>query len=417
MDILRFITAGSVDDGKSTLIGRLLYDSKSILSDQLEILEKQTRNREDGEVDLALLTDGLRAEREQGITIDVAYKYFSTPRRKFIVADAPGHIQYTRNMVTGASTADLMVVLVDARQGIIEQTRRHTIIASLLRIPNIILAVNKMDLVGFDEEIFRSISEVYQKWSNTLGLQSIVSIPLSALKGDNVVTRSPEMPWYTGPSLLEELEEVSLFSSVNLDLPRFAVQYVIRPQTDDLHDYRGYAGKVLSGVFRKGERIMVQPEGMRATIQAVEIAGVETDEIFAPQSATIRLDEDVDVSRGDLISLLDKPASGQSEFNALMCWMDNRALVPGGRYILQQNSRTVRCVIREIRFKMDVNTLERTPSPEEAGLNDVIGVTIKTQSDLAFDPYQVLRGNGSAILIDETTNVTVGALMIEQDER
>ncbi len=347
---MRFITAGSVDDGKSTLIGRLLYDSKSVLADQLEILGKQSKNREDGEVDLALLTDGLRAEREQGITIDVAYKYFTTGKRKFIIADTPGHIQYTRNMVTGASTANLAVILVDARTGVIEQTRRHSIIAALLRIPHTVIAINKMDLVAYSEEVFNSIVQEYAQFASTLGLKDVSYIPLSALKGDNVVEGSRHMNWYSGPPLLEFLEEVNVSSDIDLSTPRFSVQCVIRPQTPELHDYRGYAGKVLSGVFRKGDQVSVLPSGLFATIRSVEVGGREVEAAFAPQSATFQLEEDVDVSRGDMMAGSGKEAHVESEFEALVCWMDSRPLMPGNKYVLQHNSRTVRCVVRSIEY-------------------------------------------------------------------
>src|ERR1700679_3911576 len=301
MDILRFITAGSVDDGKSTLIGRLLYDSKSIMIDQLEAIKKQTKNRDDGEIDLALLTDGLRAEREQGITIDVAYKYFSTPKRKFIIADAPGHIQYTRNMVTGASNSDLAIILVDARHGVIEQTRRHSIITSLLNIPHVVVAINKMDLVEYSQDVYNNIVIDYAKVAESLGLKDIKYIPISALNGDNIVDRSDKFTWYEGPSLLDILENVELADDVNHTDPRFPVQYVIRPQTEDLHDYRGYAGKVISGVYKKGDKVIVQPAGIESTISAIEIAGVEVEEAFAPQSAILHLKDKIDISRGDTI--------------------------------------------------------------------------------------------------------------------
>ena len=413
MDILRFLTAGSVDDGKSTLIGRLLYDSKSILIDQLEAIEKQTKNREEGEIDLALLTDGLRAEREQGITIDVAYKYFSTPKRKFIIADAPGHIQYTRNMVTGASNADLAIILVDARNGVAEQTRRHSIIASLLRIPHIVVAINKMDLVGFDQDVYNNIVIDYAAMAKSLGLPPVSYIPISALNGDNIVDKSNSMPWYTGASLLDILETTELQQDINLTDARFPVQYVIRPQTPDLHDYRGYAGKIISGIYKKGDAVTVLPAGTTTTIRAIEVGGDKVDTAFAPQSAILHLADDIDVSRGDVIVHSDNLPMVTSELEVLLCWMDNKPLIAGNKYFLQVNSRVVRTSIREITYKLNVNTLEKEPAPDKAGLNDIVKVSLKTASPLTFDAYEKLRVNGGAILIDETSCVTVGACMIE----
>lgn len=413
MDLLRFITAGSVDDGKSTLIGRLLYDSKSIMIDQLEAIEKQSKNKEDGEIDLALLTDGLRAEREQGITIDVAYKYFSTPNRKFIIADAPGHIQYTRNMVTGASNADLAIILIDARNGVVEQTRRHSIIASLLGIPHIVVAVNKMDMVDYSQDVYNNILIDYAHVAQTLGLKNITYIPLSALHGDNIVERSEKLGWYEGPSLLQFLEEVKVEDDIDLTHARFPVQYVIRPQTDDLHDYRGYAGKLISGVYRKGDKVTVFPSGVSSTIKTIELGGKEVEEAFAPQSVILHLEDDVDVSRGDLITLAnDTPRTGQ-ELEVLLCWMDNKPLIPGNKYLLQINSRLVRAAVKEIGYRLDVNTLQQETGPQQAVLNDVIRATIKTASPVSFDAYRELRVNGGAILIDETSHVTVGACMIQ----
>ena len=318
MDLLRFITAGSVDDGKSTLIGRLLYDSKNILIDQLEALEKCTKNKENGEVDLALLTDGLRAEREQGITIDVAYRYFSTAKRKFIIADAPGHVQYTRNMITGASNASLIIILIDARQGVVEQTRRHSIIASLLKIPHIVVAVNKMDLVEYSQDVFNNIVIDYREVANQLGLTDVTYIPISALDGDNIVDKSTHIKWYTGKPLLEFLEDVKLDSDINLTDGRFQVQFVIRPQTEDLHDYRGYAGKIMSGVYKKGDKVKVLPQGIETTISSVEIAGKEVDAVFAPQSAVIQLSDDIDISRGDAIVKVDNLPLVNNELEVLL---------------------------------------------------------------------------------------------------
>ncbi|MBS1598699.1 MAG: 50S ribosome-binding GTPase [Bacteroidetes bacterium] len=413
MDLLRFITAGSVDDGKSTLIGRLLYDSKSILIDQMEALEKQSRNKEDGEIDLALLTDGLRAEREQGITIDVAYKYFSTPKRKFIIADAPGHIQYTRNMVTGASNADLIIILVDARNGIVEQTRRHSIIASLLNIPHVFVAINKMDLVDYSQDVFNNIVIDFAEIAKTLGLKDVTYIPISALKGDNIVEKSASFSWYEGDALLDQLESIEIEKDVNLTHARLPVQYVIRPQTEELHDYRGYAGKIISGVYKKGDEIVVLPSGLSSKIKAIESGGVEADEAFAPQSVVLHLEDDIDISRGDLIVKTDHKPKITQELEVLLCWMDSKPLIPGNKYLLQINSRRVRSVVKEIDYKLDVNTLEKNYSLHEAGLNDIVKATIKTASPLAYDPYKELRLNGGAILIDETSNVTVGACMIQ----
>lgn len=413
MDLLRFITAGSVDDGKSTLIGRLLYDSKSIMIDQLEALGKQSKNKHDGGIDLALLTDGLRAEREQGITIDVAYKYFSTPKRKFIIADAPGHIQYTRNMVTGASNSDLIIILVDARNGIVEQTRRHSIIASLLAIPHVVVAINKMDLVGNSQDVYNNIVIEYSNVAKSLGLKDVKYIPISAISGDNIVEKSSNFSWYEGDSLLHILENIEVENDINLDVARFPVQYVIRPQTDELHDYRGYAGKIVSGIYRVGETVTIQPSGLRTKISAIEVGGKKVEEAFAPQSAVLLLEDDIDISRGDLIVKDDDSPKVEQELEAFICWMDNKPLIPGNKYLLQLNSRRVRSIVREIEYKLDVNSLEKRPSPAQADLNDIIKVTIKTASPLPHDTYSQLRENGGAILIDETSNVTVGACMIQ----
>ena len=413
MDILRFITAGSVDDGKSTLIGRLLYDSKSILVDQLEAIEKQSKNKAEGEIDLALLTDGLRAEREQGITIDVAYKYFSTAKRKFIIADAPGHIQYTRNMVTGASNSELAIILVDARNGVVEQTRRHSIITSLLNIRHVVVAINKMDLVNYSEDVYNNIVIDYQEVARSLGLNDVKYIPISALKGDNIVEKSEKFSWYEGESLLHHLENIELSSDINLTDARFSVQYVIRPRAAELHDYRGYAGKVISGIYKKGDRVIVLPSGIESTISAIEIGGAEIEEAYALQSVVLHLEDDVDVSRGDMIVPLNNQPTLEQEFEALLCWMDNKPLIPGNKYLLQINSRVVRSVVKEIEYKLDVNTLQKNYSPEKAQLNDIIKATIKTASPVAFDSYRKLRQGGGAILIDETSCVTVGACMLQ----
>lgn len=413
MDILRFITAGSVDDGKSTLIGRLLYDSKSIMIDQLEAIEKQTKNREEGEIDLALLTDGLRAEREQGITIDVAYKYFSTPKRKFIIADAPGHIQYTRNMVTGASNANLIIILVDARHGVIEQTRRHSIIASLLNIPHVVVAVNKMDMVDYSQDTYNNIVIDYAEVAATLGLKNITYIPISALNGDNIVDRSQNLSWYEGETLLHLLENVEVQEDTDLEHPRFPVQYVIRPQTDDLHDYRGYAGKLISGIYRKGDKITVLPSGLQSTIKTIELGGKEVEEAFAPQSIVLHLEDNIDVSRGDVIVSSANLPKVEQELEVLVCWMGSKPLAEGNRYLLQINSRVVKTIVKEIQYKLDVNSLKQESVPGSIALNDIVKATIKTASPIAFDAYNDLPVNGGAILIDETSNVTVGACMIQ----
>jgi len=413
MDILRFITAGSVDDGKSTLIGRLLYDSKSILIDQLEAIEKQSKNKEDGDIDLALLTDGLRAEREQGITIDVAYKYFSTPKRKFIIADAPGHIQYTRNMVTGASNSELAIILVDARNGVVEQTRRHSIIASLLNIPHVVVAINKMDLVEYSQDVFNNIVIDYNEVAKQLGLQDVTYIPISALDGDNIVDRSTRITWYTGEPLLEFLEEVETDNDINLTDARFQVQFVIRPQTDDLHDYRGYAGKIISGIYKKGDRVKVLPQDIETTITSLEIAGKELEEVFAPQSVVIQLADDIDISRGDSIVKIESLPQVANELEVLLCWLDDKPLIPGNKYLLQHNSRMVRAVVRNVEYKLDVNSLQRRPIESNVKLNEVVKATIKTASPLVYDGYETLSENGSAILIDETSNSTVAAVLIK----
>src|SRR6476620_3157164 len=413
MDILRFITAGSVDDGKSTLIGRLLYDSKNILIDQLEQLEKQSKNKEAGEIDLAYLTDGLRAEREQGITIDVAYRYFSTPKRKFIIADAPGHVQYTRNMITGASNANLIIILIDARQGVVEQTRRHSIIASLLNIPHIVVAINKMDLVNYSRDVFNNIVIDYAEVVKSLGLSDVHYIPVSALQGDNIVDKSEKMSWYEGESLLHFLENVEIQQDINLTEARFPVQYVVRPQTEDLHDYRGYAGKIISGIYKKGDKVLILPSRLSSTVKSVEIGGEEVDEAFAPQSVVIQLEDDIDIGRGDIIVKENDLPEINNEFDALLCWMDSKPLVAGNKYYLQLNSRLVRSVVREVEYKLNVNTLEKEYDPASVTLNDIVKVTIKTASEVAFDSYKKLQSNGGAILIDETRHITVGACMIQ----
>lgn len=414
MDLLRFITAGSVDDGKSTLIGRLLFDSKNIMVDQLEALERSTKNMEAGQVDLALLTDGLRAEREQGITIDVAYRYFTTPQRKFIIADAPGHVQYTRNMITGASNAQLMIVLIDARQGVVEQTRRHSIIASLLQIPHIVVAINKMDLVEFSQDVYNNIVIEYAKVAQQLGLKQVTYIPISALLGDNIVDPSTVMTWYEGRPLLQFLEEVEVKDDINLADPRFQVQFVIRPQTEELHDYRGYAGSVISGIYRKGDKVTVLPQGIESTIQKLEIAGEEVEELFAPQAGVIHLADDIDISRGDSIVKSDNLPQVNNEIEVLLCWMDEKPLQPGNKYLIQHNSRLIRAVVRQIAYKLDVNTLQQIPVENGVRLNEVVKAVIKTASPLVYDRFDRLSANGSAVLVDETSNSTVAAVLLQQ---
>ncbi len=413
MDLLRFITAGSVDDGKSTLIGRLLYDSKNIMVDQLEVLEKQTKNKAAGSIDLALLTDGLRAEREQGITIDVAYRYFTTPKRKFIIADAPGHVQYTRNMITGASNASLIIILIDARQGVVEQTRRHSIIASLLNIPQVVVAINKMDLADYSEDVYNNIVIDYAKVATQLGLKNVTYIPISALNGDNIVEPSATMDWYEGQSLLGFLEEVETEVDNDTDQARFQVQFVIRPQTEALHDYRGYAGKVLSGVYKTGDAVKVLPAGIDSTITTIEVGGKIVDEAFAGQPVVLQLKDDIDISRGDTIVKQEQEPTVANEIEVLLCWLGDKPLQVGNKYYLQHNSRLVRTVVKEIEYKLDVNTLTRESVEGSVKLNEVVKATIKTASPLVFDAYKALPANGSAILIDETSNSTVAAVLLQ----
>ena len=411
MNILRFITAGSVDDGKSTLIGRLLYDSKSILADQLEALEQQSKNKNDDGIDLAIITDGLRAEREQGITIDVAYRYFATPKRKFIIADAPGHTQYTRNMITGASNSELIIILVDARNGVTEQTRRHSIIASLLNIPEVVVAVNKMDLVGYSEEVFNNIKQEYEEIAKRLGLKSVHYFPISAFVGDNIVNTTQAMPWYKGNSLLDFLETVEI-SKDNYDQPRFQVQYVIRPQTEALHDYRGYAGEVISGTYRKGDAIIVEPEGITTKLSKIEYNGEEVAEAKAGDPVVLHIEDDIDISRGDYFAKQGaEPQQGQ-DIEAIVCWMDKRELREDNKYLLQQRSKLVKAIVKEIEYKIDVNTLNQTEDVESVKLNEIAKIRLKTASPLVYDAFQSNPPMGSAILIDETSNATVGAVMI-----
>jgi sulfate adenylyltransferase large subunit len=411
-DILRFITAGSVDDGKSTLIGRLLYDTKTIFEDQLEHVEDVSRRRGDERTNLALLTDGLRAEREQGITIDVAYRYFSTPRRKFIIADAPGHIQYTRNMVTGASTANLAIVLVDARKGLVEQSRRHTFIASLLGIPHIVFAVNKMDLVDYSEEVFDRIKAEFTNWAAKLQVRDLTFIPISALHGDNIVERSGNMPWYRGTPLLYHLETVHIASDRNLIDVRFPVQWVIRPQSDEHHDFRGYAGTVAGGILKPGDDVVVLPSGFTSKIAQISTYDGPVDEAFPPMAVTVQLADDLDVSRGDMICRPNNRPTVTQDLDAMVCWMTDRPLKERGRYALKHTSRWVRAMVTELQYRLDVNSLHREEAPAQLGLNDIGRVKLRTTAPIFFDPYQRNRTTGSFILVDETTNETVGAGML-----
>ena len=411
MNILRFITAGNVDDGKSTLIGRLLYDSKSILADQLEALEQQSKNKNDDGIDLAILTDGLRAEREQGITIDVAYRYFATPKRKFIIADAPGHTQYTRNMITGASNSQLIIILVDARNGVTEQTRRHSIIASLLNIPEVVVAVNKMDLVGYAEDTFENIKREYETVAKRLGLKSVHYFPISAFVGDNIVNTTEAMPWYKGTSLLDFLETIEI-SQNSYKEPRFQVQYVIRPQTEALHDYRGYAGEIISGTYRKGDAIVVLPEGISTKISKIERNGEEVPEAKAGDPVVMHIEDDIDISRGDYFASEEAEPTQSQEVEAIVCWMDKRALKEGNKYLLQQRSRLVKVVVKEIAYKIDVNTLDQQEEVESVKLNEIAKIRIKAAAHLVYDAFTDNPPMGSAILIDETSNATVGAVMI-----
>ena len=416
MDILRFATAGSVDDGKSTLIGRLLYDSKAIFEDQLAAVERTSKDRGEEYTNLALLTDGLRAEREQGITIDVAYRYFATPRRKFIIADTPGHVQYTRNMVTGASTADLAVVLVDARNGLTEQSRRHAFLATLLQVPHLVLAVNKMDLVNYDAAVFERIAAEFSAFAAKLDISDLTFIPISALLGDNVVQRSANMPWYDGPSLLHHLEHVHIASDRNLIDVRFPVQYVIRPHqaTDPgLHDYRGYAGEVAGGVIRPGDEVLHLPSGFTTTVRAVEAAGQPVAEAFPPMSVTLLLDDDVDISRGDMICRPHNKPTVTQDVEAMVCWMiSDKPLTPRSRFIVKHTSRTVKAIVKDLHYRIDVNTLHRDESAGQLRLNEVGRVTLRLTQPIFCDPYTRNRLTGGMILIDEAANATAGAAMI-----
>ncbi|MGH2717523.1 MAG: sulfate adenylyltransferase subunit CysN [Actinomycetota bacterium] len=415
-ELLRFATAGSVDDGKSTLIGRLLFDSKSIFEDQLLAIEATSLARGDEFTNLALLTDGLRAEREQGITIDVAYRYFATPRRKFIIADTPGHLQYTRNMITGASTADLAVILVDARKGVLEQSRRHAFLSSLLGIPHFVVCINKMDLVGWSEQVFRDIKDEFTAFSMKLDVHDVTFIPISALLGDNVVNRSHNMAWYQGASLLHHLEEVHIASDRNLIDVRFPVQYVIRPQNQrnlDLHDYRGYAGSVASGILRPGEEVVVLPSGVTSKIATIDTFDGPLDEAFPPMAVTVTLTDDVDVSRGDMLCRPHNMPMVSQDVDAMVCWMTERSeLRPGSCYQLKHTTKMVKAVVQNVQYRLDVNTLHRDTMAESLRLNDIGRIQLRTQAPLFFDEYRHNRETGSFILIDEATSNTVGAGMI-----
>ena len=385
MELLRFTTAGSVDDGKSTLIGRLLYDSKSIFQDQLDAIEAASQKRGEDYVNLALLTDGLRAEREQGITIDVAYRYFSTPKRKFIIADTPGHIQYTRNMVTGASTANLAIILVDARKGIIEQTHRHSYIASLLQIPHIIVCINKMDLVDWDEKVFNKTVADYKAFASKLDIKDVHFLPISALKGDNVVNRSENMSWYQGPTLMYLLETIHIGSDLNHIDARFPVQYVVRPMKNEYHDFRGYAGRIASGVFRVGDKVKALPSGFTSKIKSIVTMDGDLQEAFAPQSVTITLEDEIDISRGDMIVRENNVPQIEQEFDVMLCWMNEQKMIPRGKYILRHTSKECKCIIKETKYKLNINTLQRIEDNVEIGLNDIGRVSIRTTVPLFFN--------------------------------
>lgn len=416
MDMLRFLTAGSVDDGKSTLIGRLLYDSKSIFEDQLEAIEASSKRRGDSYTNLALLTDGLKAEREQGITIDVAYKYFATPKRKFIIADTPGHIQYTRNMVTGASTANLAIILVDARKGVVEQTMRHSFLVALLGIPHLVLCVNKMDLVDYQESVYEKIKSDFLAFTNKLKIKDSTVFPISALNGDNVVESSKNMPWYKGQTLLSFLENVHVEQDKNLDQPRFPVQWVIRPMSHEYHDYRGYAGAVVSGIFKKGDNVTIYPAGVKSKIKSIDTLDKELEEAFPPMSVTIRLEDELDISRGDIICGEGEPPKLEQEITAYICWMDTKPLKIGNKYLIQHNTSFLKCAIKEIEYKLNINNMEKILDIDILELNDIARVKLKFAKPLVYDDYRLNRSLGSFILIDEGTNNTSGAGMILEKE-
>ena len=410
--LLRFTTAGSVDDGKSTLIGRLLYDSKSIFEDQLAAIENTSRQKGHAGVDLALFTDGLRDEREQGITIDVAYRYFTTPKRKFIIADTPGHIQYTRNMVTGASTANAAIILVDARHGVIEQTKRHAFIASLLQIPHILVCINKMDLVDFDEGAYNEVITQFEEFSSKLLVRDIRFIPISALLGDNVVNRSENMPWYQGAPLLHTLETLHISSDINKVDARFPVQTVLRPQSEKYRDYRGYAGRVASGMFRKGDEVVVMPSGFTSKIRSLDTLSGELGEAFAPMSISMTLEDDIDISRGDMIVRANNQPEAQQDVEVMLCWLHNNSAKPRAKYTIRHTSNEQKAMIKEVVYKIDINTLHRNTEDLELGMNDICKVRIRTTKPLMIDPYRENRTTGSIILIDDATNETVAAGMI-----
>ena len=412
MELLRFTTAGSVDDGKSTLIGRLLYDSKSIFEDQLQSLEQSNSRRGEEGINLALLTDGLRAEREQGITIDVAYRYFATPKRTFIIADTPGHIQYTRNMVTGASTANLAILLIDARHGIVEQSCRHAFIASLLQIPHVIVCVNKMDLVEYSEDVFEKIKKDFEDFSSKLDIKDIQFIPISALNGDNVVNRSENMDWFNGTTLMYSLENIHIGSDHNHIDCRFPVQTIIRPQSKEFPDFRGYAGRIAGGVFKPGDKIMVLPSGFTSEIEKIYLKDKEIDEAFSPMSVCMTLKDDIDISRGDMIVRENNSPKVQQDIDIMICWMNEKKLVLNGKYTVKHTSKDARCIIKEIKYKMNINNLHRIEEDKEIGLNDIARISIRTTSPLFIDEYKRNRNTGSIILVDEATNETVGAGMI-----
>ncbi len=412
MDLLRFTTAGSVDDGKSTLIGRLLYDTKAIFEDQLEAVEKSSEQRGDGYVNLALLTDGLRAEREQGITIDVAYRYFATPKRKFIIADTPGHIQYTRNMVTGASTANLAIILIDARKGVVEQTCRHAFIASLLRIQHLVICVNKMDLVDFSEEVFTNIVARFKDFASRLDVPDLRFIPISALLGDNVVDNSVNMPWYKGGSVLYNLENVYIANDFNHVDARFPVQWVIRPQTNEHHDFRGFAGRVCGGVFKPGDEVTVLPSGFSTRIKAIHTFDGPLEEAFSPMSVALTLEDEIDISRGDMLVKQNNPPEVTQDVEIMACWFSDKKLSVGGKYIIRHTTRECRCIVKELRYKVNINTLHKVEDDKEMVLNDIGRLVIRTSQPLLADSYRRNRLTGSIILIDEFTNATVAVGMI-----
>ena len=410
--LLRFTTAGSVDDGKSTLIGRLLYDSKSIFEDQLEAVERSSAKKGFDYVDLSLLTDGLKSEREQGITIDVAYRYFATPKRKFIIADTPGHIQYTRNMVTGASTANLALILIDARKGLVEQTYRHSFIASLLKIPHIIVCVNKMDLVNYDEQVFDRIVQEYKAFSSKLEISDIQFVPISALVGDNVVNRSETMTWYQGATLIHMLETVHIESDYNHIDSRFPVQYVVRPHSKEHHDFRGYAGRVAGGIFRPGDEVLVLPSGFNSRIKDIYFGDQRLDEAFAPMSVTITLEDEIDISRGDIIAKPNNQPKIEQDIDLMLCWMNQRSVNLNSKFSIRHSTRQVRGVLKEIQYKLDINSLTRVDNVSQLQMNDIARVKIHTAQPLFFDSYRKNRITGSLILVDEGTNETVAAGMI-----